>query len=171
MSLIHKPVLVINASYEPLEITSARDAIKKLINQKAVAEETHGDRFIYPGMELPSVIRLIEYRRVPEHMTRLTRKNFYLRDHFCCQYCGERFAPPDLTLDHVIPKSRGGPATWENLVTCCKPCNREKGDKSLAESGMVLLHKPKKLTVHTNKHMMRVLGLDEDARWGKYLYA
>jgi 5-methylcytosine-specific restriction endonuclease McrA len=170
VSLIATPVLVINASYEPLGITSARNALKKLVKRTAVTEEA-GDRDIYPGIPLPSVIRLLEFRKVPQHISRLTRKNFYVRDHFRCQYCGVRFEPQDLTLDHVIPKSRGGPGSWENLVTCCKPCNRRKGNKSLAEAGMTLLHKPKTLTIHTDRHILRRLGLDEDERWGKYLYA
>lgn len=172
MSLIHRAVLVINATYEPLDITSAKNALKKIAKRKAVIEEARsGEREVYPGIPMPSVIRLVEYRRVPEHMTKLSKKNFYLRDRYCCQYCGVRFHPIDLTLDHVIPRSRGGPYTWENMVTCCKECNRRKGDKTLAEAGMTLKHKPKPLTVHTSRHIMRWVGLEEDERWGKYLYA
>lgn len=171
MSLMHRPVLVINASYEPLDITSAKKAVKKVVKKVAIIEVEREGREIYPGIPMPSVVRLLEYRRVPEHLTRLTRKNFYLRDHYCCQYCGKRFAAKDLTLDHVIPKSRGGPDSWENLVSCCKPCNRQKDDKSPAEAGMKLLHKPARLTVHTSKYIMRSLGMEEDERWGKYLYA
>lgn len=168
---MHKPVLVINASYEPLDITSAKKALKKIVKKVAVIEIERDGREIYPGIPMPSVVRLLEYRRVPDHLTRRTRKNFYLRDRHRCQYCGEYFAAKDLTLDHVIPKSRGGQDSRENLVTCCKPCNRIKGDKSPAEAGMMLLHKPKPLTVHTSKYIMRELGLEEDERWGKYLYA
>lgn len=170
MSLIYNPVLVINATYEPLEITSARKAVKKLVTKKAVIE-AEGDCDLYPGIALPSVIRLVSYRRVPEHMAKLSKKNFYLRDHYRCQYCGRRFAPEDLTLDHVIPKSRGGLSSWENLVTACKSCNHHKADKTPAEAGMKLLHKPQHLTIHTSKQIMRQVGLDEDERWGKYLYA
>jgi 5-methylcytosine-specific restriction endonuclease McrA len=171
MSLIHKPVLMINATYEPLDITSAKKALKKIVKQIAVIEEERDGLEIYPGIAMPSVVRLLEYRRVPQHLTRRTRKNFYLRDRYCCQYCGGHFAAADLTLDHVIPKSRGGPDSWENLVTCCKTCNREKENKLPAEAGMQLLHKPAPLTVHTSKYIMRQLGLEEDARWAKYLYA
>jgi 5-methylcytosine-specific restriction endonuclease McrA len=171
MSLIDRAVLVVNATYEPLEITPARNALKKIVKKKAVIELREGDQDVYPGIPLPSVIRLVEYRRVPEHMTKLSKKNFYLRDHYHCQYCGERFEPRDLTLDHVIPKSRGGPSSWENMVTCCKGCNRRKGSKTLTEAGMNLLHRPKPLTVHTSRHLMRRLGMDEDERWGTYLYA
>lgn len=171
MGLIHKPVLVINASYEPLDITNAKKAIKKIVKKVAIIEVARDGREIYPGMPMPSVVRLIEYRRVPDHRIKLTRKNFYLRDHYCCQYCGLRFPAKDLTLDHVIPKSRGGTDTWENLVSCCKPCNGKKDNKTPAEAGMKLLHKPGRLTIHTSKFIMRQLGLEEDARWAKYLYA
>jgi hypothetical protein len=171
LNLIYKPVLVINASYEPLEITSARKAVKKLVTRKAVIE-MKGDGDIYPGIPQPSVIRLIDYRRVPMRMAKLSKKNFYLRDRYRCQYCGRHLAPADLTLDHVIPRSRGGLSTWENLVTACKECNHHKGDRLLSEIGdMTLLHWPKTLTVHTSKQIMRRMGLDEDERWGKYLYA
>jgi 5-methylcytosine-specific restriction endonuclease McrA len=171
MNLVNKAVLVINAAYEPVSIAPARDAVKKIVKRLAVIEEEADHYEIYPGIPMPSVIRLVRYRHVPLHMARLSKKNFLLRDHYRCQYCGERFEARDLTLDHVIPKSRGGPYSWENIVTCCKMCNRSKGDKTLAEADMVLLHKPKSLTVHTSKFLLRRLGLDEDARWGKYLYA
>ena len=170
MNMIYKPVLVINATYEPLEITSARKAVKKLVTRKAVIE-MKGEGDIYPGLPQPSVIRLIDYRRVPQHMAKLSKKNFYLRDRYRCQYCGRRLDATDLTLDHVIPRSRGGLSTWENLVTACKDCNHRKADKTPAEAGMTLLHKPMKLTLHTSKQIMRRLGLDEDERWGRYLYA
>jgi len=169
--LIYKPVLVINASYEPLDITSAKRALKKVVKKVAIIEEEREGREIYPGIPMPSVVRLLEYRRVPAHLTRITRKNFYLRDRYRCQYCGKRFRGQDLTLDHIIPKSRGGPDTWENLVSCCKICNQLKDNRTPAEAGMILLHKPKTLTVHTSKFMMRQVGLEEDAQWGKYLYA
>jgi len=169
-SLIYKPVLVINASYEPLEITSVRDALKKLVTRKAVMEIEH-DREVYRGMHLPSVIRLVELRRVPHHGTRLTKKNLLLRDHYRCQYCGERFKAEHLTLDHVTPQSRGGPSSWENLVMACRPCNHRKGNKTPDEAGMTLRHKPRRLTIHTSKHIMRWMGMEEDERWGKYLYA
>ena len=170
MNLIYKPVLVINATYEPLEITSARKAVKKLVTKKAVIE-MKGDGYIYPGLAQPSVIRLIDYRRVPAHIAKLSKKNFYLRDHYRCQYCGRQRDPSELTLDHVMPRSRGGLSTWENQVTACKSCNHRKADKTPVEAGMNLLHKPGSLTIHTSKQIMRQLGLDEDERWGKYLYA
>jgi len=171
MSLIDKAVLVINASYEPVSITPAREALKKLAKKVAVIEERVGERDIYPGIPMPSVIRLLRYRHVPLHKTVLSRKNFYLRDRYRCQYCGVRFEARDLTLDHVIPRSRGGASTWENMVACCKQCNHQKGDKTLAEAGLILLHKPRSLSIHTSRFLLRRLGLEEDERWGKYLYA
>ncbi len=171
MDLNHKSVLVINATYEPVSFTNARGALKKLIKKIAVMELDADGCEIYPGILLPSVIRLVEYRRVPTYGVKLSKKNFLLRDRYRCQYCGDRFEARDLTLDHVIPKSRGGPFTWDNIVTCCKVCNHRKGDRLLSETDMRLLHKPRRQTINTSKHIIRRLGLEEDERWGKYLYA
>ena len=80
---------------------------------------------------MPSVIRLLEYRRIPHQTRALSRKNILLRDRNTCQYCGEALPPGELTLDHVIPRSRGGNSTWENLVACCHSCNRRKGNRMI----------------------------------------
>jgi hypothetical protein len=87
-----------------------------------------------------------------------------------CMYCGERFKPQELTLDHVIPKSRGGSSGWDNLVACCKKDNHRKGDRLLEEAGMQLIHKPLPQSVHTPRFLLRSLGL-EVSSWSKYLWA
>src|SRR5579872_4664293 len=120
------PVLVLNASYEPINVCAARRALVLVLKGVAMTEEENG-HFLHSArvaMRLPSVIRLLEYRRIPHQSRALSRKNILLRDRNTCQYCGTVLPSSELTLDHVIPRSRGGSSTWENLVACCHPCNR-----------------------------------------------
>jgi 5-methylcytosine-specific restriction endonuclease McrA len=90
----------------------------------------------------PRVLHLEQYDRVPRLAVRLTRQNLMLRDQYQCQYCGKRPGPAELNLDHVMPRSRGGTDTWENLVVSCRPCNLKKGKKTPREAGMHLLRNP-----------------------------
>lgn len=161
-------ILQISNAYEPMAFCSARRALTLVIKGKATVIEEQ-DREVRPGMFYPSVIRLTEYRRIPHKMQTLSRKNILLRDRNLCQYCGEKFHPSVLTLDHVIPKSRGGKDTWENLVACCSKCNRKKADKTCEESGMFPLHKPRPSNVHTHRYILRCTGMDHP-QWKKYLY-
>ena len=135
--ILQMPVLVLNASYEPINICGARRALVLVLKGIARTEEEHG--LILHAQRsriaMPSVIRLLEYRRIPYQTRALSRKNILLRDRNTCQYCGEAMPPADLTLDHVIPRSRGGNSTWENLVACCHDCNRHKGNRMLHEIG------------------------------------
>jgi 5-methylcytosine-specific restriction endonuclease McrA len=164
-----KPVLVLNASYQPLHVTPAKRALTLLVKGKAVYAEDHGVE-VHRGFTLPCVIRLAEYHKVPHRLQRLTRKNIHVRDSYRCQYCGRKFENGGgLTLDHVQPKSRGGKSVWENLVSCCMPCNRAKGHKTLQEANLKLLQPPRVLTVHTSRHLLRQAGLEE-AKWRKYLF-
>ena len=185
MSLINKAVLVLNASFEPVSITRAKNAIKLLVKGAAVAEEDYGVE-VYPGnghheaILLPCVIRLRNYKKIPIRISILTRSNIYARDRYLCQYCGAKEGSTRivggkptkvvLTLDHILPESRGGPFAWDNLVSCCRECNRSKGDRTPAEAGMELLHIPGRLTIHTSRMLLRLVGLTEDARWSPYLY-
>lgn len=168
---INRACLVLNASYEPVQIALARRALTLLAKGAVVVEETYGEKEIYPGIFLPSVVRLRHHVKIPFRMTVLTRKNLYTRDRNICQYCGDKHHPRDLTLDHIIPESRGGPWTWDNLVACCQGCNRKKADQTPEEAGMTLLHRPRPSTVHTSRYMLRMIGLEEDMRWAKYLYS
>ncbi|MGH9668576.1 MAG: HNH endonuclease [Terriglobales bacterium] len=168
---MHTPVLVLNASYEPINICAARRAVVLVLKGVAMTEEENGHhlhaaRFT---MRLPSVIRLLEYRRIPHQTRALSRKNILLRDRNSCQYCGSVMPSSELTLDHVVPRSRGGLSTWENLVACCHPCNRQKGNQSASEAGMRLLREPRAFTLHTSRHIMRMIGRS-DAKWRKYLF-
>src|SRR5436853_5153664 len=137
---LHAPVLVLNASYEPINVCAARRALVLVLKGVAMTEEENG-HFLHAArftMRLPSVIRLLEYRRIPHQSRALSRKNILLRDRNTCQYCGEVLSSGELTLDHVVPRSRGGLSTWENLVACCHGCNREKGNQLLVETAMKL---------------------------------
>jgi 5-methylcytosine-specific restriction endonuclease McrA len=118
---------------------------------------------------LPSVIRLLEYRRIPQQSRALSRKNILLRDRYTCQYCYRVLPSVELTLDHVQPRSRGGGSSWENLVACCHPCNNRKGSRTPEEAGMKLAKAPRPFSLHTSRHIMRMLG-NTDARWRKYLF-
>jgi 5-methylcytosine-specific restriction endonuclease McrA len=179
MSLVNKAVLVLNASYEPVSITRAKNALKLLVKGSAVAEEDYGVE-VYPGIPLPCVIRLRNYKKIPIRISILTRSNIYARDHYHCQYCGSKEGSTVfingkpvkvvLTLDHVLPASRGGPFSWDNLVSACKSCNVTKNDRTPEEAGMSLLKQPGRLTVHTSRYLLRLIGLTEDEKWKPYLY-
>jgi len=95
-------------------------------------------------IQAPRVIRLLTYERVPRNTVKFNRRNIFLRDGHRCQYCGNRYSSPRLSLDHVMPKSRGGADTWENIVCACLKCNVHKGGRTPAEAGMKLLQKPVK---------------------------
>jgi 5-methylcytosine-specific restriction endonuclease McrA len=170
-SAMHAPVLVLNASYEPINVCAARRAIVLVLKGVARAEEENG-HFLHAArltMRVPSVIRLLEYRRIPHQTRALSRKNILLRDRNTCQYCGAMLPSPELTLDHVIPRSRGGTSTWENLVACCHACNRAKGNHLPQEASMKPLREPRPFNLHTSRHIMRLMGHSDD-KWRKYLF-
>lgn len=137
-------VLVLNASFEPINVCTVRRAIVLILKEKAevIDEhdlEVHAERM---SMTRPSVIRLRTYVRIPYQSFRrkITRRAVFARDSWECQYCGRRGS---LTMDHVIPRSKGGDTSWENVVACCASCNRRKGDRSVAQSGMKLRTHPR----------------------------
>ena len=166
------PVLVLNASYEPINICGARRALILILKGVARSEEEHSTLLHAARVRIPmpSVIRLLEYRRIPHQTRALSRKNILLRDRNTCQYCAETLPASDLTLDHVIPRSRGGVSTWENLVACCHTCNRRKGNQMVHElEDMELIREPRPFSLHTSRHIMRMIG-SSDQRWRKYLY-
>lgn len=124
-------VLVLNASYEPLNVCSVRRALVLILKQKAELLE-RGEGVLRSEtmcLDRPEVIRLTTYVRVPRdiHRRRITRKAVLARDEWMCQYCGSE--KPGLTVDHVIPRSRGGESVWENIVAACANCNRRKGNR------------------------------------------
>jgi 5-methylcytosine-specific restriction endonuclease McrA len=169
---MHTPVLVLNASYEPINICGARRALVLILKGVARTEEEHATLLHAARVRVPvpSVIRLLEYRRIPHQTRALSRKNILLRDRNTCQYCATLLPAGELTLDHVVPRSRGGLSTWENLVACCHSCNRRKGNQLIQElEDMRLMREPRPFSLHTSRHIMRMIG-SSDLRWRKYLY-
>ncbi len=159
-------VLVLNASYEPLNITSWRRAVVLLLKGKAEQVE-HNGRVVYHNIPLPTVIRLRHYIKVPYKEIPLTRKNILHRDSHACQYCG--YTGEDLTLDHVVPRSRGGGEFWENMVTACVRCNIKKGNRTPKEANMPLRQVPRRphssLYFEVTKHVKS--GVHQE--WRKYV--
>jgi len=123
------PVLVLNATFEPINVTAVRRALILMLKGVAQAEETNHSEVhsTSKAILVPSVIRLLTYRHIPQQSRALSRKNILLRDRNTCQFCGCGFPASELTLDHVMPRSRGGRSSWENLVASCYSCNNRKG--------------------------------------------
>lgn len=137
-------VLVLNQDYSPLTICSVERAFLLVFLQKAELLDKVGEkelRTISHTYPFPSVIKINRYVSVPYKGVVLSRHNIFRRDEQKCQYCG---TTKDLTLDHLIPRSKGGKSSWTNLVTACKKCNSKKGDNSLEKSGMTLKNQPRK---------------------------
>jgi 5-methylcytosine-specific restriction endonuclease McrA len=161
-------VLVLNQNYEPLNVCNARRAFILVHRGKAEVLE-HGlghlrsASAIFP---LPSVIRLIYLIKRPRPQMRLSRREVFNRDHHTCQYCGRR-GQRDLTLDHVMPRHRGGRHTWENLVTACKTCNHRKAGRTPQEAKMQLMHDPHQPRVSTYYVVYPYLNSQEG--WRKFV--
>jgi 5-methylcytosine-specific restriction endonuclease McrA len=139
---MESPVLVLNANYEPLHVCDTRRALTLIFGGKArmLANGRGTIRTVRQTFPLPSVIQLAYQIHRPRPHPRLTKKEVFRRDGFTCQYCGRQ--TPHLTIDHIIPRHRGGNHTWRNLVTACPSCNRHKGGRTLEEVHMRLLHTP-----------------------------
>jgi 5-methylcytosine-specific restriction endonuclease McrA len=167
---LNRLTLVLNASYEPINVINAKRALTLVMGGKAYVEEPSGHfiRTSKMSVQIPSVIRLLVYRRMPRQNRAVSRKSIMLRDRYECQYCHGAFETKKLTLDHVTPRSRGGGSTWENLVACCYPCNNRKADRTPGESGMPLARKPAAIGIHA-KHRLMIAGSDCQP-WEKYLF-
>ena len=139
-------VLLLNATYEPLRVITWQRAIRLLtLGKVEVVEETdHEIRSVSFVIRLPSVVRLLRLIRPRRRPLKFSRQNIYLRDNFRCQYCGVRVSSQELNLDHVSPRSLGGKTCWENIVTCCVPCNVRKGGDTPEAVGMRLVSRPLK---------------------------
>ena len=164
-------VLVLNRFYMAVQVVSARRAFTLLFKESAevvdVAENRHdsynfdswkevsqyrarfedtrnGDwvRTVSFDVKVPRIIRLLIYERLPRRTVKLNRSNIFARDDNRCQFCGKRFSTSELSLDHITPRSRGGEATWENMVCACTACNKRKGGRTPREAGMKLIRRP-----------------------------
>jgi len=159
--VVNTKVLILNRSYLPVHVTSVRRAfsllyqgIARAVNEQyqtfdfdswshlsvSVRDDSIG--LVNRAIRVPRVILLVGYDRVPKRQVRFSRYNIYARDKSTCQYCDRKLPRYELNLDHVIPRSRGGTSTWENVVCSCQECNRRKGGKTPLEAGMTMLRKP-----------------------------
>ncbi|MCU0845348.1 MAG: HNH endonuclease [Spirochaetes bacterium] len=152
--MLTSEVLVLNAGFIPIRITSVKEAICLLTSEKAVSviEE---DRFVRSpslSIRIPSVISVVGYSSFPRKKVAFSKLNVIYRDDMACQYCGRRYSMRELTVDHVIPRSRwesitgkgltDGFASWKNLVCACRWCNSRKGNRLMKEIGWALLREP-----------------------------
>jgi 5-methylcytosine-specific restriction endonuclease McrA len=140
-------VLVLNATYEPISVVSVRRAVVLLLKEKAeIVEAARAElRSERDAIPMPLVIRLVYYVRIPYRVSLpVTRRTVLSRDHYTCQYCGAQPLRKELTVDHILPRCRGGRTTWENVTTACKRCNGRKGSRTPEEANMRLLSVPQR---------------------------
>lgn len=165
MTLTNARVLVLNKSYKPIAVTNVERAFGLLFTGAAQALDKEcrafdyeswaelaaeqGDDVIHTAkkaLKVPRVLVLQMFDKLPREKVRFSRQNIYVRDGFVCQYCDKRLPRSKLNLDHIIPKSKGGRTTWENIVCSCVECNLRKANRTPAEAGMKLLRQPKRPT-------------------------
>ena len=166
-SILNRKVLVLNQSYEPLMVINAKRAIVLIIKDKVKMLEKYSEniRSVQNSFDLPSVIRLNFYVHLKYKDIVLNRRNILKRHDYRCQYCAKQATP--LTIDHIVPKNKGGKDSWENLVAACSKCNTRKGDTLLKHMDMKLLKKPRKpsklfqLQTYVNK---------KQDNWKQYLF-
>jgi 5-methylcytosine-specific restriction endonuclease McrA len=157
--------LVLNATYEPIGVVSGRRALILALSEKVDVLHESGDVWSSPALELavPSVVRLRYYVRVPYQRTApLSRRAVFARDSGKCQYCGRSAE----SIDHVVPRSKGGPHSWENVVACCRRCNTYKGDRLLRDCALALLNTP---TAPTQYVWVKVAAGTVPDTWAPYL--
>ncbi|UCD84860.1 MAG: HNH endonuclease [Deltaproteobacteria bacterium] len=185
--MINSNVLVLNRSFLPIHITTLRRAFSLLylglaraVDQQyqtfdfkswsELSVETGGESIglVNRAIRVPRVILLTGFDRIPKRHVRFSRMNIYARDNNTCQYCGKTISRNQVNLDHVIPRSRGGTSTWENVVCCCFNCNRKKGGRTPEEAGMKLLSIPRrpKWTPYVNFSFSRLTYQE----WKPFLY-
>lgn len=160
--------LILNATYEPLSIVSARRAVVLVLRQKAVVVEDGGDVWHSESAThlLPTVIRLRTFVKVPyARRVALNRRAVFARDRHSCQYCGTAAE----NIDHVVPRSRGGTHSWENVVASCRRCNLHKGNRTPREAGMRLQASPQAPRRHG--WVLVNLGAPPHPSWQPYLAA
>ena len=163
-------VLVLNATYEPLSVVSVRRAVVLLLKEKAELLEATEARLRAEqlSMPIPLVIRMVYYVRIPRNLVLpLSRRTLLARDQYTCQYCGDTPGRAELTMDHVVPRSRGGSTDWENVVIACRSCNQRKGNRTPREARMSLNRKP-----HRPRFVALALLSEATHRevWSKYLF-
>lgn len=166
---INQSVLVLNQDFGAINVCNVRRALGLVVRGKAEVLEITDQPIhtIERVLDTPLVIRLaVQVRRPPPHPG-LSRRGIFARDDYTCQYCGLR--THDLTLDHVVPRHRGGRDSWDNLVAACRPCNHRKGGKAPAEARMRLLREPREPRPSLSQHVARLLPPAYHAAWGPYV--
>lgn len=159
--------MVLNLSFEPITVCSVKKAITLIFLGKAVMLRENEDmpiKTVSGSYPCPAIIKLTRYVRIPYRSVELTRRNILLRDGHKCLYCG---ATERLTIDHVLPRSRGGENSWENLATACISCNNKKGNRTPSEAEMKLSHAP-----YRPSHIFSITnsGKHLDERWKPFLF-
>lgn len=168
VTILSSPVLVLNQNYEPLSVCTVKRAFILIFLDKAEVIESQNGRVVHSVSQtwpVPSIVRLGLYVSRPPKKILLSRKNIIKRDGHRCQYCGQ--SRTAMTVDHVIPKNRGGEEVWENLVCACVRCNNKKGDRTPDEARMPLRRLPRRPNHIT--FIQRFVGLG-DNRWKRYLF-
>jgi 5-methylcytosine-specific restriction endonuclease McrA len=167
--MINAPVLVLNQNYEPLNVCDIRRAFGLLGAAKAELLERNHQVIHTPttSQRAPSVIRLVYMVKRPRPRVKLSRREVFARDRHTCQYCGTHGR--ELTIDHVLPKHRGGRHEWENLVAACRTCNHRKGNKTPAEARMSLLHEPRAPKADVRYLYGTYLADERNDAWRSYL--
>ncbi len=163
-------ILILNSSYEPLQFCTAKRGIVMVLCGRAEQIECDGYVVRSPSMSfpVPTVIRVLNLvKRKKRKNVSFSKKNILRRDNFTCQYCGNREYP--LTVDHVIPKSRGGKTTWTNVVVACKPCNMKKGSRTAREAKMRLGQPPSRPKFNFHLLVVPVGPPSHVESWMKYL--
>lgn len=159
--ILSKPVLVLNRVFQPVQLTTVKRAFVLLYGGAARAVDELGEEYDFAlwrelpvrqeddalailngALRVPRIVHLHRYDRTPRFSVRLTRRNLMMRDAHQCQYCGKQPPLRELNIDHVLPRSRGGPDSWENLVTACRVCNLRKGWRTPEEANMRLAKRP-----------------------------
>ena len=161
--------LKLDSSWRPLEVIDAIEALVMCIVGKALPVETYEKKISSPNIsfDLPAVIVLKTVVKFRFTTVACNRANAVWRDKNQCQYCSNHFPLSKLTMDHVLPKSRGGQNIWENLVAACKKCNQKKGSRTIEESGMYPLRKP----VRPKANILRTLATEQISElWKNYLW-
>lgn len=192
---LNSSVLILNRNYMAIHVVGVRRAFGLLVRNlaevihiedgqyanydfeswrmiselKSDFKEPHDDwiRSVNFEIQVPRVLRLLRYDRVPKQRVRLNRRNVFARDANRCQYCGKRFSTSELSLDHVVPTCRGGITSWENLVCACVKCNVRKGGRTPQQAGMKLVTKP--VRPKTSPQMTIKLGNPKYASWKSFL--
>ena len=188
MTSLSRPVLVLNKMWIPIRVASVKRCLKLIFADKAslvdpsdysvytweewMTLDAANDEYVIPttrdNIKIPEVIVLLKYDKVYTKDLRLTKRNIYIRDKYKCQYTGKQLNFDEANIDHVIPRSRGGKNTWDNLVVCTKEINSIKGDKTPEEAGLKLIKKPVKPTPSC-PHRLMDPKFNMPESWSKFI--